>query len=248
MAAASAPSSSLAVTRFARILEVLEARQGPVSAADLTVHLNAPRSSVAALLRSLVDQGLLSLERGRGYLPSLRLAQATGWVAAHQLPDAAFLQKIAALAERLGETAVLWRASGRDVEVVHAVQSASPIALRLEKGARYPLRSTAAGLALLALETSQARSRQVARLVSDLPDQEREAETRKVNDAVSLVRRIGYAEVYGAMDAEVGAIVAPLTGAYRRLGLALGIGGPALRIQSKRAMIIRQLKTLAATQ
>jgi DNA-binding IclR family transcriptional regulator len=238
------PAAALSIARFVKMLEAFDVHRRPLSAAELTDALDAPRSSVAALLRSLTELGLLSTDRRTGYLPSLKLAALTAWAPALQLPHNNTMTRIAALADSLGETAVLWRARDAEVEVAFVFESASPIALRLEQGARFPMIGTAAGLALMAMQDSAARTRTISRLVGGMGGDEGLRAARDIAASVLAVRKIGYAEVYGALGADVGAIVAPLKGSSEALQMAVGIGGPATRIRKARQRIVSALKGL----
>lgn len=134
-----------------RILTFLARQRGPVAARTVADQLGIPRSSVYHLLATLQEHGFvvhLAAERrwglgtaaselGGGYLRQAPLARVGRPL-------------IAALADRVGESAHLGVMSGRDV--VYIVEERAPRrpALVTEVGVRLPAHLTATGRAMLA--------------------------------------------------------------------------------------------------
>jgi DNA-binding IclR family transcriptional regulator len=141
------------VKSAARVLEVLEtlASTGPLNLRDLAAHLQVPKSSMHALLRTMQWRGWLetdptgtlyglgvrSLLAGSAYVDSDVVVRHTS----------AILDE---LAERTGETVHLGRLEGSDVVYLAKRESSHPLRLFSSVGRRLPAHSVALGKALLA--------------------------------------------------------------------------------------------------
>lgn len=147
-----APSPQVpAATHTLRILRHLAAHATPVTAASLARELDLPRSTTYHLLGALEDQGFVirfaaehrwglgtsAFELGSGYSrqqPLTRLGRPL----------------LAALSDRLGESAHLAVMSGRDVIYIVEERAARRPALVTDVGVRLPAHLTATGRAMLA--------------------------------------------------------------------------------------------------
>lgn len=134
-----------------RILRHLARRPGPVAASALARELGIPRSTVYHLLATLEEHGFvvhLPQERRWG-LGTSAFELAGGY--ARQEPLARLGRPlIAALADRLGESAHLAVMSGRDVLYIVEERALRRPALVTDVGVRLPAHLTATGRAMLA--------------------------------------------------------------------------------------------------
>lgn len=187
------------VKSAARVLEVLEvlATTGPLNLRDLAVHLQVPKSSMHALLRTMQWRGWLetdatgtlyglgvrSLLAGSAYVDSDVVVRQTGPV-------------LDQLAQQTGETVHLGRLEGSDVVYLAKRESTHPLRLFSSVGRRLPAHSVALGKALLAEMTPDAA-------LACLPPQLQAMTPHTITDPERLldnleeVRRSGY-----AVDAE----------------------------------------------
>lgn len=143
-----------------RILRQLARRPAPIAASALARDLSIPRSTVYHLLRTLESHGFvvhLPQERRWG-LGTSAFELAGGY--ARQQPLARLGRPvIAALADRVGESAHLAVMSGRDVLYIVEERAARRPALVTEVGVRLPAHLTATGRAMLStLPRSQVRA------------------------------------------------------------------------------------------
>lgn len=146
------PSAQVpAADQTLRILAFLSRQRGPVAARTIAEHLGIPRSSVYHLLAAMAQHGFvvhLPSERRWG-LGTAAFELAGGY--ARQQPLARLgRQLVAALADRVGESAHLAVMTGRDV--VYIVEERAPRrpALVTDVGVRLPAHLTATGRAMLA--------------------------------------------------------------------------------------------------
>ena len=183
------------VKSAARVLEVLEvlATDGPLNLRDLAAHLQVPKSSMHALLRTMQWRGWLetdatgtlyglgvrSLLAGSAYVDSDPVVRQTGPV-------------LDQLAQQTGETVHLGRLEGSDVVYLAKRESTHPLRLFSSVGRRLPAHSVALGKALLAEMTGDA-------VLACLPPTLPAMAPKTITDPTELladlerVRRVGYA-------------------------------------------------------
>lgn len=143
-----------------RILGYMASRRGPIGAAALATALGLPRSSVYHLLSVMEDQGyVLHLPHERAYglgIAAFELSSAYS----RQEPLARLGRPLlAALVDRVGESAHLAVLHGRDVLYLVEERAKNRPSLVTEVGVRLPAHLTASGRAILAaLPASQRRA------------------------------------------------------------------------------------------
>ncbi|BDZ37574.1 IclR family transcriptional regulator [Microbacterium suwonense] len=134
-----------------RILRHLAGRAAPVAASALARELGIPRSTVYHLLATLEEHGFvvhLAQERRWG-LGTSAFELAGGYTRQEPLARVG-RPLIAALADRIGESAHLAVMSGRDVLYIVEERAARRPALVTDVGVRLPAHLTATGRAMLA--------------------------------------------------------------------------------------------------
>lgn len=134
-----------------RILRHLAARPTPVAASAIARDLCVPRSTVHHLLNTLAGHGfVLHLREERKWALGTAASELAGGFARQQPLARLGRPLVAALADRLGESAHLAVLSGSDV--VYIVEERAPRrpALVSDVGVRLPAHLTATGRAMLA--------------------------------------------------------------------------------------------------
>lgn len=147
----SEPAQVPAAEQALRILRHLAARTAPVAASAIARDLGLPRSTVYHLLRTLAAQGfVLHLrEEQRWGLGTSAFELAAGYTRQQPLTRLG-RPLIAALADRLGESAHLAVMSGSDVLYIVEERAPRRPALVSDVGVRLPAHLTATGRAMLA--------------------------------------------------------------------------------------------------
>ncbi len=134
-----------------RILTFLAHQRGPVAARTIATQLGLPRSTVYFLLRTLTAHGFaVHLEREHRWgLGTAAFELAGGY--ARQEPLARLGRPlVAALVDRIGESAHLAVMTGRDVLYIVEERAPRRPALVTDVGVRLPAHLTATGRAMLA--------------------------------------------------------------------------------------------------
>ncbi len=140
-----------AVEAALAILEFLADQRGPVSAASIGAAAGTPRSTTYHLLATLVRRGfVLHLRESRRYALGLTsFALSSGYMRQEPLTRLG-APVIAALTDRIGESAHLAVLHGRDVVYVVEERATRRPTLVTDVGVRLPAHLTASGLAMLA--------------------------------------------------------------------------------------------------
>lgn len=134
-----------------RILSLLARQPGPIAARTIEVQLGIPRSTVYFLLGTLAEHGYVVHVPGarRWGLGTAAFELAGGF--SRQQPLARLGRPlVAALADRVGESAHLAVMTGRDVLYIVEERAPRRPALVTEVGVRLPAHLTATGRAMLA--------------------------------------------------------------------------------------------------
>lgn len=143
-----------------RILSHLAAQRGPALASAIAVALELPRSSVYQLLAVLAERGfVVHLPEQRRYGLGVAAFELSSGFSRQQPLSLLGRPLVAALVDRLGESAHLVVLHGRDV--IYLVEERAPRrpSLVTDVGVRLPSHLTASGRALLAaLPAAQLRA------------------------------------------------------------------------------------------
>ena len=148
---ADAASQVPAADNTLRILRYLAARPAPVAASAIARELSLPRSSVYHLLTTLAAHGfVLHLREDRRWGLGTSAFELAGGYARQQPLARLGRPLVAALSDRLGESAHLAVMSGGDVLYIVEERAPRRQALITDVGVRLPAQLTASGRAMLA--------------------------------------------------------------------------------------------------
>jgi len=235
------------VVRTFQLFDALAKERRPLSSAALAATIGAPRSSMADLLRTLVDLNLLAVDRRSAtYFPTARFASLGTWLVQSWLGGAGLREALGELASQSGETVTLTSPADLEIEIVFVLGAPTGIAWCPEVGQRYSVFGTAVGTTYLgALPPSTLRAmyrRASARLTPRLPPL-----AKCLSNAREAQRR-GFSWAIGTYHPEVAALAAHLPDDSLERPLMVSIGGPTRRMESKRAALERMLLDFVATR
>ena len=119
---------TLSLQRLSALLELFAREQRALSSATICAALDAPRSSVAALLKALAQLGWLAHDRRAAtYLPTAKFSMLGAWVLqGNQLP-ATLLAAVQELQATTGETVSLSTPASERRYIERMVGSASVV-------------------------------------------------------------------------------------------------------------------------
>lgn len=239
-------NSPQSVSRVIQILEALCASTELVSLAQLSRDLEAPKSSLAALLRGLVEEGYVaSVESAYRIGPRAFGLGSALLEARRRVQSSALIRDgMRRLADRSDET-VLWavRDEGADtLTYVDVIESRNTIRFTVPVGDRRPLYCTSAGRVLLAAMTDAEVKAYLKRLKPQSMTASTELDKARLAAEIGKAREEGIAQtVDQAADGAAGtaAIVRDASGTV--IG-ALVVAAPSSRIQKKRAELARLVR------
>lgn len=234
-------SVSQSVSRCFALFSLFSERQTGLTAAEIAQALDAPRSSVAALLKELSELSMVSLNRRTlTYLPTLKFAQLGSWLIdpAHFPPSLA--ETMADLQQRSRETVTASWPIDHEMEIIRVEESRQPISFIAELGQRLPLWKSAVGTAFLAtLSNSQisARWERDSRSLDDVPP------IAEVLDRVSHCRSLGAAVVHEGVFTDASAVARCTSVELDGRPLVLSIAGPTARMMRRAESLTEMLTT-----
>lgn len=244
------PNSPQSVTRVVQILEALCASPGPMSLADISRLLCAPKSSIAALLRGLAETDFVAATEGVYRLGPSAFGLGSALLEARRRLQSPDLVRagMRRLAERSGETVLfaVRDAGGETMTYVDVIESRNSVRFAVSVGDRRPLYATAAGRMLLA----SASETELARYFHGLRPKKLTASTEtnrsRIAEAIAAAREVGVAQTENeASDGVTGAAAAIREAAGAVIG-ALVVAAPSSRLQDRRTELARLVREEAA--
>jgi DNA-binding IclR family transcriptional regulator len=242
--------SPQSVTRVIRLIETLCTSPVSMSLADLARALDAPKSSLAALLRGLADEDFVITADGAWRLGPGAFGLGSALLEARRRLQSSDLVRdgMRRLAERCGET-VLFGVRDEDGETltyVDVIESRKTVRFIVPVGDRRPLYSTAGGRALLAAGPEQELRRYLERLRPEAFTPETETSKRGIAELVAGAREAGVAQTIDqASDGVTGTAAVIHDAAGTVLG-ALIVAAPSLRLTDRLAELKRLVLEEAA--
>ena len=225
------------------ILEYFEAKREPISLKDMADHFEWPVSSVASLLKSMVQKGYLAYDRfGRTYVPTMRLATLGHWVGEALFQGDEVLDVMRELQETTGETISLGAQSDLQAQHIHVLPSRAELNVALRPGTCRPLTRSGLGILLLSARDDETIERLLRRINAEEPDLSRRQTFEEVLARVNQVREDGY--VHARHTFVQGVAIVGMLLPTRRLDriMAVSVVGPDARLATLRDSIVETLR------
>lgn len=236
-------NSPQSVTRVIQILEVLCTGPAPVSLAQLSRELGAPKSSLAALLRGLVDADFVVVTDNAYRLGPAAYGLGSALLEARRrLQSSELLREgMRRLAERTGET-VLFAVLDKDdgmLTYVDLIESRKALRFTVAIGDRRPLYCTAGGRALLASLPEAELRRYLRALKPQALTPTTDTSKRKLTDIIAQARRTGVTQTFDQAADGVAGTASLIQDATGKVIGALVVGAPSSRSQGRRAELAK---------
>ena len=236
-------NSPQSVTRVIQILEALCASPTPISLAQLTRALGAPKSSIAALLRGLAEADVVTLSEGVYRLGPGAFGLGSALLEARRRVQSSDLVRegMRRLAHRSGET-VLFAVRDAGVETmtyVDVIESRNSVRFTVSVGDRRPLYSTAGGRALLATLPEKELGRYFSRLKPQKLTSHTETNRQRLAEAIEVARQTGVAQTMDQASYGVTGTASVIRDAAGTVIGALIVAAPSSRLQDRGAELAR---------
>lgn len=229
--------SPQSVTRVIRLLEALCASTEPVSLADLSRRLATPKSSLAALLRGLADEDLVTATEGAWRLGPGAFGLGSALTEARRRLQSSDLVRegMRRLAARSGETVLLAVGDhdGDMVTYVDLVESSNVVRYSVSIGDRRPFYATAGGRALLSTCSAAAVDAYLRRVALRPLASSTEVDPLALVEVVDRARVEGYAQTVDQAADGVTGTAAVIRDAAGSLVGALVIAAPSARAEGR---------------
>lgn len=231
------------VKSASRVFEILECfgkERRPLRLRDFVGHLRHPTSSIAAILKSMTEQGYLIFDADSlSYLPSPRLALLVNWIPSESFEQGIVLDSMRSLQQFTNETVVLAAVKGIYLEYVETLRSTEGLQLNIPPGTRRLLIQTGTGWQFLS-RWNESEALDVYRQTISLgqlteaefpPEKFREKLREQREHDICFVRARELLRPVAHWGGGMVSILIPVPAGHRPL--AIGIGGPAERLEEK---------------
>jgi len=213
--AARAASKVPAAENTLRILKLLASKRGPMAASNIATALDLPRSSVYHLLGVMEANGfVLHLHEERRYGLGISAFELSSAYSRQEPLSRLGRPMLAALVDKIGESAHLAVLHGRDVLYIVEERAKNRPSLVTDVGVRLPSHLTASGRAILAaLPKSQVRALYPNAAAFSVRHESETAITKYsvLSSHLDQVRQRGYATEHGEVTPGFGSIAAAVT-------------------------------------
>ena len=144
------------VGRVLSVLELFRNQQVPLTATEICKHLDYPKSSADALLKSLVKLGYIALDsQTMQYFPSLRVTKLGDWLPGILFGSGQTLDMLEELSSQTQETVTLSMPNALSMQFITVIPGTFPISLTVREGFNIPIFTTAVGIAQLATRSDK---------------------------------------------------------------------------------------------
>jgi DNA-binding IclR family transcriptional regulator len=236
-------NSPQSVTRVIQILEALCASPTPISLAQLTRALDAPKSSIAALLRGLAQADVVTLSEGVFRLGPGAFGLGSALLEARRRLQSSDLVRegMRRLAHRSGETVLfaVRDAGAETMTYVDVIESRNSVRFTVSVGDRRPLYCTAGGRALLATLAEKDLRRYFSRLKPQKLTSHTETNRQRLAEAIEVARQTGVAQTMDQASDGVTGTASVIRDAAGTVIGALIVAAPSSRLQDRGAELAR---------
>lgn len=238
------------VTRLIGILDALCASAAPLSLADLSRRLATPKSSLAALLRGLADEGYVIAADGAYRLGPGAFGLGSALIEARRRLQSSdgIRDAMRRLAARSAETVLfaVGDGDGETMTYVDVIESRAAVRFSVAIGDRRPLYCTAGGRALLAAGGEPTLKAYLDRLAPSPPTPHTEIDLHAIADAVAAARAAGVAQTIDQAAEGVTGTAAAIRDAGGGVVGALIVAAPSSRSQDRLDELARLVREEAA--
>jgi len=223
-----------AMDRVLRLFEVLSSQSEGLSLAELSVEVEAPKSTLRNSLGPLVLDGFLMLQGARYRLGPRAFRLAADMIAGWSLNSNVrpFMNDLAA---KTGETvalSLLDRDGHRSV-FVEVVESAPGVKFSIQPGRSVELYAGASGRVLLAFQSEEYKKHYLSTAKFERLTKNTTVDPKILRQQLDQIRSTGFWVNLGEAMSDVAVIAAPIFAPDKSIRAALSVGGPLHRLESR---------------
>ncbi|MGP8119874.1 MAG: IclR family transcriptional regulator [Xanthobacteraceae bacterium] len=225
------------------ILEYFRENKRAATVGDVAGALGLPQSSTTMLLQSLLKLGYLDYTaQTRKFRPTFRVAVLGSWIQRSLFESGPLTDTMDAIGNALGETVALGLQNGPHMQYVHIVVPDEGVLLAVRVGILRPMTCSALGRMLLIRKTNDEIRAIVRRNNADAEDSAHRVQEQQFMTEIESIRSQGFAESRGKMTPGANVIAMQVPDQPDTAPLAIGVGGPMMRIEERRDEILRVMR------
>lgn len=229
--------------RTLAILEYFREKKRGATVGEIAGGLGLPQSSTTMLLKSLLDLGYVNYTPlTRKFRPTFRVAVLGSWIQESLFATGPLTDTMDAIGNAIGETVLLGLQNGPHMQYVHIVAASHAVQLTAQVGIMRPMTCSALGRILLTRKTNEEIRAIIRRNNADAADSEHRVQERQFMLEIEAIRSQGFAESRGKMVPGANVIAMIVPGQAEGPPLAIGVGGPMVRIEERRDEILRIMR------
>ena len=238
-------ASSTTANHVLDVLLLFNQSRPILKAEEISNLINAPRSSTYRYIRTLRERGLLQKTADGGFALGPRTLQLAQAVRSRQAGDDLLLSLMQKLSQRTRETVILTRLFDCTPMCMERVLPPQTIRTNVERGQVLPLHAGAASKMLLAQLPADHWHTCLAPPLEAFTEYTI-TDLERLKAHLNHIRRQGYSVSDGEVERGIRAVAVPLSNGERAHILALGVVGPAFRIDDDALAGYRKLVLAAA--
>ena len=229
--------------RLFEILEYFDAVQRPLSLKDVTGYFDYPVSSASALLKSMVVLGYIDYDRySRTYMPTMRIVQLGSWVQGALFGEGSIVSLMKYLSRETEETISIGTQSDLYMQYIHTIPSPHAIQFAIRPGTIRPLARSGLGWLILSARSDDMIEKLVRRINIEQENAEHKVDLAELMQRIRAIRAKDYVLSFHTVTADAGVIGMLLPERRQVRILAVGVGGPVVRLMEKRDHILSALR------
>jgi DNA-binding IclR family transcriptional regulator len=202
---------------------------GPVGVTEVAERVALPKSTVARLLGSLVQQGVVEqVPGGTRYRLGARIASLAAGVAGTSSLVAVARPHLVQLASALGETAGLSVPDGVQVHYIDQVDTSHQVQIRDWTGTRVPMHAVSSGLVILAAMPEAELERFLEQPLERFTPRTM-TDPAALRERLAQIRADGHAWIHEEFAAGLNSVAAAIPGGDAGVVAAIHVHGPSYR-------------------
>lgn len=232
--------------RTFEVLELFAERRRPMPLNEIYSELGYPQSSATNLLKSMVLLGYLNYNRiTRTYLPTMRVNMLGNWVAGYIQSDNHFRDLVDEIQRKTDETVGLSTQNDLFIQYLFLHGPSHEFKNMPPDGTMRLLIDSSGGRAMMARMNDRAIDK-LCRYTNYYEMRDDRVSYDDVMKDIAWIRHVGYSYMPNWPTPDVSSISIALDADLHGIPLAIGVGGLADRIESKKTEILAIMRDMIA--
>ena len=231
--------------RTVQLFSVFAEKKQPLSLAEISERMKAPKSSCFELIHTLMHLGyIIGIDGGKSYYPSRRLYETAEHINQFNPIKEKVQNALVGLRDTTGETIFIGRLQGNQVAYTEVFDGTHAMRFTANSGDLKAIHASALGKALLGCLDEAAQNQLISELKLNRYSEHTITRKRDLKENLVQCEKQGIYTTIGEHFADVMAVAVPVK--IQGNQLAVGIAGPIPRMQKNLKTYSQALKGVAA--